>query len=343
MTIARAGAKTRRVRVIDDPAAKLSTYPGTLRQLAVAGLGHDEPTILITNDLTSPTRKVIESYARRMNIEQRLAEAIRSFGLDALAGAVPLNVNLDVVLSVLAHTVCAALRRRLPGYNTGQPRHLQRRFLSTGGEILNHNNEIVVRLDRRTYSPVLRQADLPHHRSPLVGRTPTALRVPVTKTGVESAARESALIASSRRSRRCAVSSIELERGVIGQLQRGLLEPVGPQPGLVLGGPGLAAVVDDALAQRRILETRYSADISSPRTSSRARTRSLAASVSTSGTVTATISPKCNNRARVQSIGLPIFTRWAEGRCSFGGTATRHSTPASARNRERPNPVGPAS
>src|SRR5665647_2373604 len=35
-----------------------------------------------------------------MNIEQRLAEAIRSFGLDALAGAVPFNVDLDVVLSV---------------------------------------------------------------------------------------------------------------------------------------------------------------------------------------------------------------------------------------------------
>ena len=169
MTIARAGAKTRRVRVIDDPAAKLSTYPGTLRQLVVAGLGHDEPTVLITNDLTSPTRKVIERYARRMNIEQRLAEAIRSFGLDALAGAVPLNVDLDVVLSVLAHAVCAALRRRLPGYNTATPDTLQRRFLSTGGEILNHNNEIVVRLDRRTYSPVLRQADLPTTEVPWWG------------------------------------------------------------------------------------------------------------------------------------------------------------------------------
>ena len=90
------------------PPPSSTPTPGTLRQLAVAGLGHDEPTILITNDLTSPTRKVIESYARRMNIEQRLAEAIRSFGLDALAGAVPLNVDLDVVLSVLAHTVCAA-------------------------------------------------------------------------------------------------------------------------------------------------------------------------------------------------------------------------------------------
>ena len=161
LTIARAGGKTRRVKLIDDPAATLTSYPDTLRQLAVAGLGHDEPTLLITNDLTSPAKKIIESYARRMNIEQRLAEAIRSFGLDALAGAVPLNVDLDVVLSVLAHTVCAALRRRLPGYATATPDTLQRRFLSTAGEIHNHNNEIVVRLDRRTYSPVLRQADLP--------------------------------------------------------------------------------------------------------------------------------------------------------------------------------------
>ena len=96
-----------------------------------------------------------------MNIEQRLAEAIQSFSLDALAGAVPLNVDLDVVLSVLAHTVCAALRRRLPGYGSATPDTLQRRFLNTGGIILNRGPEIVVRLNRRTYSPVLRQARLP--------------------------------------------------------------------------------------------------------------------------------------------------------------------------------------
>jgi hypothetical protein len=161
LTVGRAGGKTRRVRVHEDPATTLSRYPGTVRQLAVAGLGHDEPTILITNDRDLPAKPVIEHYARRMNIEQRLAEAIRSFGLDALAGAVPLNVDLDVVLSVLAHTVCNAIRRRLPGYATATPDILQRRFLNTGGIILNHGNEIVVTLDRRTYSPVLRQADLP--------------------------------------------------------------------------------------------------------------------------------------------------------------------------------------
>jgi hypothetical protein len=161
VTLGRAGNKTRRVKVHDDPAATLSAYPRPIRQLAVTGLGHDQPTLLITNRPQLPARQVIGSYARRMNIEQRLAEAISSFSLDALAGAVPLNVDLDVVLSVLAHTVCAALRRRLPGYGSATPDTLQRRFLNTGGIIEHHRDQTTIRLSRRTYSPILRQASLP--------------------------------------------------------------------------------------------------------------------------------------------------------------------------------------
>jgi hypothetical protein len=161
MTLGRAGNKTRRVKVHDDPAATLSAYPRPIRQLAVTGLGHDQPTLLITNQAQMPARQVIGSYARRMNIEQRLAEAIQSFSLDALAGTVPLNVDLDVTLSVLAHTICAALRRRLPGYTTATPDTPQRRFLNTSGIIEHHHGQTTIRLARRTYSPILRQASLP--------------------------------------------------------------------------------------------------------------------------------------------------------------------------------------
>ena len=59
LTVDRAGGQTRRVRVIEDPAATLSAYPGTLRQLAITGLGHDEPTILITNQQDIPTKHII--------------------------------------------------------------------------------------------------------------------------------------------------------------------------------------------------------------------------------------------------------------------------------------------
>ncbi len=150
----------RRPKVVNETTT-LSNYPDTVRQLVVRGLGRDAAPVIITHDRISSAKQIIERYARRMNIEQRLAEAIRSFHIDALAGAVPLNVDLDITLSVLAGAICASLRRRLTGYHHATPDTLQRRFLSTTGVVLNHGDTITVQLNRRTYSPVLRQADIP--------------------------------------------------------------------------------------------------------------------------------------------------------------------------------------
>ena len=115
----------RRPKVVDEQAT-LSAYPHPVRQLIVNGLGRDTPTVIITNNQPPPPNSS-SALRPRMGMEQRLAEAIRSFHLDALAGAVPLNVDLDVVLSVLASAVCASLRRRLTGYHHATPDTLQQR------------------------------------------------------------------------------------------------------------------------------------------------------------------------------------------------------------------------
>ena len=160
VTLDRAGP-CNRPKVHEDPAVKLASYPGTVRQLVVTGLGREQPTVIITNDRDTKTRALIEHYARRMTIEQRLAEIIRSFCADALSSTVNLNVDLDVVLAVLARALLAALRARLPGYATATPDTIQRRFLETPGQIITTGDVITVRLERRAFSPVLRQADLP--------------------------------------------------------------------------------------------------------------------------------------------------------------------------------------
>ena len=148
-------------RVHEDPAAKLTSYPGAVRQLVVTGLGRDAPTVIITNDHGLKTRAIITQYARRMTIEQRLAEIIRAFCADALSSTVNLNIDLDVVLAVLAQALTAALRARLPGYATVTPDTIQRRFPETPGRIITTPNAVTVRLERRAFSPVLRSADLP--------------------------------------------------------------------------------------------------------------------------------------------------------------------------------------
>jgi len=73
--------------------------PIALRQIAVRGLGHEHPTLILTNDRTSTPKKIVGRYAKRMRIKQRLAESIRSFHLDALSSAVALNVDLEVCLT----------------------------------------------------------------------------------------------------------------------------------------------------------------------------------------------------------------------------------------------------
>ena len=166
-----------RPRVHEDPAVKLTSYPGTVRQLVVTGLGREAPTVIISNDHDTKARALIEQYARRMTIEQRLAEIIRAFCADALSSTVNLNVDLDIMLAVLAQALLAALRARLPGYAAATPDTLQRRFLGTRGEIITSGDVITVRLSRRTYSPVLRQADLPPAtKVPWVGQPHPALR-----------------------------------------------------------------------------------------------------------------------------------------------------------------------
>ena len=39
-----------RPKVHEDPAVTMTSYPGTVRQLVVTGLGRDAPTVIITNE-----------------------------------------------------------------------------------------------------------------------------------------------------------------------------------------------------------------------------------------------------------------------------------------------------
>ena len=139
---------------------KLTSYPGTVRQLIVTGLGRDAPTVIITNDDHIKTRALVQQYARRMTIEQRLAEIIQAFCADALSSTINLNVDLDIVVRPGPGPA-----RRVPqpgwfGYATATPDTLQRRFLDTPGTITSDNDAITVTLSRRAYSPVLRRSDL---------------------------------------------------------------------------------------------------------------------------------------------------------------------------------------
>lgn len=86
------------------------------RQLYIQGLGHDEPTILVTNDRRASLAKLITRYAQRMLIENALSDAVRFFHMDALSSAVGLKVDFDMALLVIASRLYRLPARTMRGY-----------------------------------------------------------------------------------------------------------------------------------------------------------------------------------------------------------------------------------
>src|SRR5207247_6270514 len=92
-----------------------------VRQIAIRNIGRDEPTLLITNTLTNPAKDLFARYAERMTIENELDAYISGFHLDALSSGLPLNVDLDTTLTVVAGNLYRLLARQLPRYQTATP------------------------------------------------------------------------------------------------------------------------------------------------------------------------------------------------------------------------------
>ena len=145
----------------------LRDYPEPLRQLFITDLGHEEPTILLTNDLHATPAALILRYARRMLIENGLADAVNFLHLDALSSAVALNVSFDLLLTTMATGLYHLLARTLRGYERAQPRQIWRRFLHSPAHIRLTESDMVVELPRRAHNPILLAAGLLDERTPV--------------------------------------------------------------------------------------------------------------------------------------------------------------------------------
>ncbi|SRR6266480_3725830 len=126
-----------------------------VRQIAVRNIGRDEPTLIITNALATPAKDLFARYAERMTIENELDAYISGFHLDALTSGLPLNVDLDTTLTVVAGNLYRLLARSLPRYETATPDKIWRHFLDVTGTLDVTNDAITVNLNLRTYHPVL--------------------------------------------------------------------------------------------------------------------------------------------------------------------------------------------
>ena len=95
ITLTNVGRRYRTPRILEST-VRLPNVPRDLLQIAIRDLGHERPTLLLTNQMRVPAARLIDRYARRMVIENTIADAIDFFHMDALSAAVPMKVDVDI-------------------------------------------------------------------------------------------------------------------------------------------------------------------------------------------------------------------------------------------------------
>ena len=142
-------------RILDRKVC-LNDYEGPIRQMVVVDLGHEEPTFLLTNQLTRSAPKLVQRYAQRMVIENNIEDGIDFFHMDALSSAVAMKVNFDLQLTLMASSLYRLFSSNIGnGYENAKSRHIFRDFIDATANINITENEIIIRYQKRAHNPFL--------------------------------------------------------------------------------------------------------------------------------------------------------------------------------------------
>lgn len=155
---------------------KVRLLKRTFRQLFVQDLGHEEPTILLTNS-TATHKQLITRYAQRMLIENALSDAVRFFHADALSSSVGFKVDYDMALLVVASGLYRLMARRMRGYADSQARQIFRDLIDMPAEVITEDGEVRVRFFRRAHLPIVLASGLVDKPVPVPWWNNTPLRI----------------------------------------------------------------------------------------------------------------------------------------------------------------------
>ena len=125
------------------------------RQLFIKDLGHEDPTILLSNDTKISTKALITRYAQRMLIENALSDAVRFFHMNALSSAVGLKVDFDMALLVIASGLYRLLAEKMRGYRDAHAGRIFRDLVNIPATITVGDTEVQVELHRRAHLPII--------------------------------------------------------------------------------------------------------------------------------------------------------------------------------------------
>ncbi|MCP4266227.1 MAG: transposase, partial [Candidatus Brocadiaceae bacterium] len=90
---------------VHEREVKLKDCSNTFRQIVVKDHGRSNPTFIITNNKDLPMKDILEVYAKRWRVENKLAELVAFFNLNALSSPIMIRIHFDILWTLIADTL----------------------------------------------------------------------------------------------------------------------------------------------------------------------------------------------------------------------------------------------
>jgi hypothetical protein len=160
--------RTFRTPKVLEERIRLKGYGAELRQVTVMDLGHEDPTILLTNNFEIKCPSLVTRYAQRMLIENGISDAIQFFHLDALSSMIGLKVDFDLQITLMAAALYKLMAARIGReYERAQAKKIFRNLLDVSATVIVCDDEVVVKLDKRAHNPYLVASGLAEKPTPM--------------------------------------------------------------------------------------------------------------------------------------------------------------------------------
>jgi hypothetical protein len=160
--------RTFRTPKVLDERIRLKGYDTDLRQVTVTDLGHEEPTIILTNNVSITAPSLVTRYAQRMLIENGISDAIRFFHLDALSSMIGLKIDFDLQITLMAASLYRLMAGRIGReYERAQAKKIFRNLLDVSATVVVADDEVVVTFDKRAHNPYLVASGLADTPTPM--------------------------------------------------------------------------------------------------------------------------------------------------------------------------------
>lgn len=157
VTLEHVARRFRTPRVFEQP---VTIAKHEFRQFFIEDLGHEEPTVLLTNQRTKPIKQLITRYAQRMLIENALSDAVRFFHANALSSSVAMKVDFDLALLVIASGLYRRFAMRMRGYSDAQARQIFRDLVDMPASVRVTPGQVQVTFHRRAHLPIVLASEI---------------------------------------------------------------------------------------------------------------------------------------------------------------------------------------